>query len=492
LTTRAEPRRVHGAAGDKGATAPPGRPKGPTPPRGDGAAGDKGATSPRLLPLAAPLFAEMLLGLGMGLVGTVLAARLGDAHGAAFALCSQVLAMLFVFFRIVGAGISVAVAQALGGNRRDEADRVARATLGASSWIGLACVLLAAGAAAPLLRLLNAPPEVLPLAVPLLQLLAPAVLLDAWNNTLASVLRSHLHSRPTMVVNITMQVAHLALAVPLMNGLFGLPGLGLAGYAIALLLARGLGLVLFLQTWQQRLGLVPRRADWWQWRHRALGPVLHIGLPGAAENFAWRGAFVFTISVVGTMGTTALATHAYTMQIIHMILLFAFTLGLSAEIMVGHLVGAGRLHDAHRLVRRLLGRGLLMAAGVSLAAALAGRWLMGWFTADPQIIAAGATLLWITIALETGRTFNLVLVNALRATGDARYPLTAGAASFVLVMAGGSWLLGAHLGWGLVGVWIAYAADEWLRGLLMWWRWAGHGWVPAARQMHRRLRRQRA
>ena len=138
----------------------------------------------------------MLLGLGMGLVGTVLAARLGDAHGAAFALCSQVLAMLFVFFRIVGAGISVAVSQALGGNRRDEADHVARATLGASSWIGLACVLLAAGAAKPLLRLLNAPPEVLPLAVPLLQLLAPAVLLDAWNNTLASVLRSHLHSRP--------------------------------------------------------------------------------------------------------------------------------------------------------------------------------------------------------------------------------------------------------------------------------------------------------
>jgi len=37
----------------------------------------------------------------------------------------------------------------------------------------------------------------------------------------------------------------------------------------------------------------------------------------------------------------------------------------------------------------------------------------------------------------------------------------------LLVMAGGAWLLGVHWGLGLAGVWIAYAADEWLRGLLM-------------------------
>jgi putative MATE family efflux protein len=444
--------------------------------------------APRLLPLAAPLFAEMALAIGMGLVGTVLAARLGDAHGAAFALCSQVLAMLFVFFRIVGAGVSVVVAQALGGGRPDEAQRVARATWGASSWIGGSCALLATLAAGPLLQLLNAPPEVLPLAVPLLQLMAPAVLLDAWNTTAASVLRSHLQARPTMVVNVTMQLLHVALAVPLMSGAFGWAGLGLAGYAVALLAARGLGLALFLEAWRQRLGLALRRADWWRWQRHTLGPVLHIGLPGAAENIAWRAAYVFSLSVVGTLGTQALATHAYTMQVIHLILLFAVTLGLSAEIMVGHLVGAGRLHDAHRLVRRLLGRGLLLVVAVSLAVAWAGPWLMGWFTADAQIIATGAWLLWLTVALETGRTFNLVLVNALRAAGDARFPVVAGAASFLLVMAGGSWLLGAHLGWGLAGVWIAYAADEWLRGLLNWWRWARLGWLPAARQAHRRLR----
>jgi Na+-driven multidrug efflux pump len=62
----------------------------------------------------------------------------------------------------------------------------------------------------------------------------------------------------------------------------------------------------------------------------------------------------------------------------------------------------------------------------------------------------------------------------------------------IFVMAGGAWLLGVHFGMGLIGVWIAYALDEWTRGLIMCWRWWGRGWLPAARTTHRRLIRQRA
>jgi Na+-driven multidrug efflux pump len=194
-----------------------------------------------------------------------------------------------------------------------------------------------------------------------------------------------------------------------------------------------------------------------------------------------------SVAVAGLLGAQALATHAYAMQIIHLVLLFGLATGLSVETVVGHLVGAGRLHQAHALVRRALALGLLVSVLVATAAALSGPWLLRLFTQDAQIIAAATTLLWWTVLLEPGRTFNLVVINALRAAGDARYPVLAGAASMVVVLAGGSWLLGVELGLGLVGVWIAYAADEWLRGLLMWRRWARLQWVPYARRSRRRL-----
>ena len=440
---------------------------------------------PRLAPVAIPLFLELGLGMAVGLVGTALAARQADAAAASFALAHQVAAMLFILLRIVGAGVSVVVAQALGAGRRDEADAVARAVLGASSWVGGFCAGLAVAGAAPLMQLLNAPPEVLPLAAPFLQWMAPALLLDAWNAAMASVMRAHLRTREVLAVVLAMHTLHLVLALLLM------PRFGLAGFAAALAASRALGLGLHLFLWRTRLNLHPGWHDLWRLPRRELAAVLRIGAPGAAENIAWRLAFMVSVAVTGSLGAKALATHAYVMQFTHFTLLGGLAIGLAGEIVVGHHIGAGELHAAHRLVRRALALGLAFSGGLATAMALAGPWLLGMLTADPVIRQQGALLLWWGLALETGRCFNLVVINALRAAGDARYPVAAGAVSMAVVLAGGSWWLGMHLGWGLVGVWIAYAADEWLRGLLMWWRWRRHGWVPHARAARRRLRRGR-
>jgi putative MATE family efflux protein len=437
---------------------------------------------PRLTAVAAPLFFELALGIGIGMTGTALAARLGDAQGAAFALANHVLSMLFILFRIVGAGVSVVVAQSLGRAQRTAADAAAKAALGASTWLGGAIALATLLLAAPLLRVLNAPSDVLPLALPLLQWLAPAMLLDAWNATQSSVMRAHLRGRDVLRVIVAMHALHLALAVPLMAR-FGLPG-----FALALLASRLLGVVLHAWLWRTRLDLYLSSSDWWRAPRGELRAVLAIGAPGAVENILYRGCFLVSVAVVGQLGAPALATHAYTSQINHAVLLAGLATGLAVEIVLGHHIGAGRLRAADRLVRRALRIGLPLSLLLATAAALAGPWWLRLFSSNADIVAQALLLLWWSVLLEGGRTFNLVLVNALRAAGDARFPALVAAVSMPLVLALGSWLLGIHLGLGLVGVWIAYAADEWLRGLAMGWRWRSRGWLTHARSVHRRLR----
>lgn len=436
---------------------------------------------PRLKALAGPLLAELALGLAVSAAGTALAASNSDAAGAAFGLSVQIFGMLFVLFRVIGAGISVVVAQALGAARRDEADTVARAALGASSGIGLATGLVCLVLAGPLLRALNAPAGVLPLAEPLLMALAPALLLDAWNASMASVLRAHLRSREVLAVVVSMHLLHLAGALALM------PLLGLPGFALALVASRLFGVAWHLGLWQRQLRLTVTASDFWRWRAGPLVAVLRIGLPGAAENIAYRLAATAAVAAAGALGTEALATQAYVIQFNNFALLAGLATGLSVEIVVGHLVGAGAFKRADALVRRALAIGLGLSVGVATLFALAGGPLLRWFTTDPAIVSAGIGLLWWSVLLEPGRTFNLVVINALRAAGDARFPVAAGALSMALVLGAGSWWLAHGLGLGLTGIWIAYAADEWLRGLIMWARWRQLHWLPHARRSQRRL-----
>lgn len=435
----------------------------------------------RLLALAWPLLAEMVLGFAVSLVGLWLASRESDTSAAAFALSNQWHGVFFLVFRVIGMGVSVVITQNLGAANRNGANAVARAALGASAWLGLLAAVLVYFGAGQLLAVLQAPSAVGVLGQPYLQVLAGVLLLDALNASMASVMRAHMHTRETMFNILFMLCVQLLLCLPLMRS-FGLPG-----FALAMLISRALGLAVHLLLWRWRLQIVPSARDWWSLHWQLLGPVLHIGLPGAAENIAYRLAMLVSVTVVASMGAQTLATQTYAFQLMNVVVLFSVSLGFASEILIGHMIGAGELRQAHQVLRKSLLWGLGISLGLALLVALAAPWMLALFTQDAEIIAGASTLLWLTVLLEPGRTCNVVIINALRATGDARFPVAAGAASMLLVMAGGSWLLGVHFKLGLVGVWLAYSADEWLRGLMMAARWFWLGWIPAARATRRRV-----
>ncbi len=434
---------------------------------------------PRLNAIAGPILGEFLLGMSVAMAGLWLASHTSDAAAGAFGMANQVLETLFVIFRVLAIGLGVVITQALGGGQGESARRTAMVALAASSWAGLfavGCVLVGNES---VLDLLNAPDEVVPLAGPFLLLLAPALLLEAYNLSMAAILRAHLHARDSLMVMVAMHSTHLLSAIPLMLGVGEWDGFGLNGYAVAMLLSRIVGLALHLWMWRRRMQLVPTARDWWVLNLPLLAPVLRIGLPGATVELVYRAAFMVSLAATARLGVAALATHSYTLQTLKYVLLISLAIGWASEIMVGRLVGAGDLRQADALVRKGVRNGLIASGGFALLVAIGAPWLMRAFTRDPQVIAAAQTLLWLSLALETGRVFNLVLNGALRATGDAIYPAAASMGSLVLVMGVGSFWLGRWFG--LPGIWIAYSLDEWIRGLLMLWRWNKRGWLCHAR-----------
>ena len=435
-------------------------------------------TRPSLNAVAAPLFGELLLGMVVATGGLYLASHTSDLAAGTFGLTQQVLEALFVVFRVLAIGLGIVVTQSLGSGRLDAAKKTAFNALSASTWAGALVVALLLFGRPLILEGLNAPAAVVPLAMGYMLVLAPAMLLEVYNTSMAAVLRAHLFARESLYIMVAMHSSHLLLAVVFMGGIGGWDGWGLNGYAVAYLLSRGLGLWMHLWFWRNRMDLHPEKRHWWALSLPTLGPVLRIGIPGAALELGYRVAFLVSVSATARLGVAALATHSYTLQTLKYVMLISLAIGWACEIMVGRLVGAGKLKQADAMVRKGVRNGMLASGSLALIAAISAPWIMRAFTTDTDIVSAAQTLLWLSVFLELGQVFNLVVIGTLRAAGDTLYPVLASIASFVLILGLGSYLMSRP--WGLVGVWLAYVIDECLRGALMWWRWQRRGWLKHA------------
>jgi len=80
-----------------------------------------------------------------------------------------------------------------------------------------------------------------------------------------------------------------------------------------------------------------------------------------------------------------------------------------------------------------------------------------------------------------GRLSNIVVIQALRATGDVNYPVKAAVLSMGLIKLPLAYLLVFIFDLGLLGIFIGIAADEIVRGALVYIRWTRKPWLKQKR-----------
>jgi len=119
---------------------------------------------------------------------------------------------------------------------------------------------------------------------------------------------------------------------------------------------------------------------------------------------------------------------------------------------------------------------MIITISGSVLLALTGRSILSAFTDNADIIAMGVWVLVVDIFLEVGRTANIFAGSTLRATGDIVYPFVVGVIFQWTVAVGLSYVIGIPLGFGLVGMWIGFALDENIRGVILVRRWRSGKW----------------
>jgi len=437
---------------------------------------------PKLLSIAWPIFVEQSLRIFIGTVDTFMVSHVSDGAVAALGIANQFVVLALICFNFIGIGASVVITHHVGANDRPGAEKIVTTAIAVNTWIGMAASLIAFLFAAPLLRLMQLPPELMQYAGPFLTLMGGTLFMEAMNTAIGASLRAHGYTRDAMVVTVIQNILNIAASCVLLFGLLGAPRMGVTGVALASVFSRVVASIIFWILLDRRLHLMLRARDFVGLHLPRIKRILHIGLPAAGEHMSYWVSLMVITSFAARLGGDQLATMTYTQNVQRLVILFSISLGLGTEILIGRLIGAGEFEEAYRQVLRSVRTGLLIATGAILVVALAAPHLLGLFSHDAAIIAGGVLLLRMSIVYEPARVFNIVIINALRATGDARFPVQVGMMSQWLLSVPCCWFLGVKMHWGLPGIWLTMLLEEWGRGLIMYRRWTKRGWMKHAQR----------
>lgn len=431
--------------------------------------------APTLLRLGAPNVLVMLAQAGVGLIETYFVGKLGTDALAGMALVfPAVMLMQMTSAGAMGGGIASAIARALGARRRNDADALVLHALLIAAVFALAFMVTVVAGGRWLYTRMGGSGGALDAAMVYSNWVFGGALLVWLFNTLSAVIRGAGNMALPAYVTVAGAVLLLPLSPLLIFGWGPLPGLGIAGGAIALLLYYLAGsAVLAAYLWSPRSLLRPSLRGL-QLRWALFADILRVGLVGTVSTLATNLAIGITTALVGAYGTAAIAGYGTASRLEYLLVPLVFGLGAPLVAMVGTCIGAGQRERALRATWIGAAIAFAMTEAIGLwAAAYPAAWL-SLFNTEPAMIEAGSHYLRIVGPWYGFFGLGLVLYFASQGAGRLLWPVLGNIARLVVAVAGG-WLA-LHGGYAIAGVFAAQAAAMVVYGIANAWAIAGGAW----------------
>lgn len=440
--------------------------------------------------LAWPAILEQIMITAVQYIDTAMVGRLGATATAAVGLTSSTIWLFNGLFAAFAIGFSVQVAQYLGAGRDGEAKSVTAQSLRFVTLFGLAMAALALVISGALPNWLRADAAVAPQATTYFRIIALGMPFTLGVNMVSAIFRCAGDTNTPMVLNTTINLINMVLNFFLIYPartmeLFGVDvpvwgaGLGVAGAAAASSAATAIVFLLYLRRLFHNPSPVQiSRSTNRRLQKSCLRTVLRLSLPVAMERVVMNGAQILITGMISNIGTVATAANHLAVTAESLSYAPAFGVSAAATTLVGQSIGAKRRDLAKRCAWTTTGIGVGIMTLGGLALFTLAEPLLGIFSTDAEVIALGTQVLRIVAFAEPLFGAAIVSGGALRGAGDAKAPFLISLATMWGVRLVLSLLLYRPLG--LVGVWIAMAAELVVRGGVFLLRLRGGKWMDLA------------
>lgn len=431
--------------------------------------------------LSVPLFIELFMQIMVGNVNQMMLAPHGTDPAAAVGNALQILNIITIALSAMGTASTVLVTRVLGNaSSKRTISEIATVALVVNMALGALMTAVLFAFWPQFFSWLHIDATLWGMGSSFLLIVGSTTILQGAFFAITALLRSFARVGDVMGASLAMNAVNVGVGLVLVNGLGGVPALGVEGTAAANVAARvvGLGLAAFMLLRHTDVRPSPRLLR--PFPKKTLKNMLGVGIPSSGEQMNYDLAQIVILSFINVLGTTVVTVKVYCSMLASIAYLYSIALSQATQIVLGYLFGAGKFD----IVRRRVWMADLIAAVLTTAVSLTLWWnfdaVVGLLTADPVVHELGRQIMLVEVFLGIGRSLNIVMVRALIALGDVRTPVTVNVAFSWVFAVGGGWLLGIGWGWGLVGMWIAMCIDEWLRAGFLIATFARGGWKRRA------------
>lgn len=404
--------------------------------------------------LALPLIVAQISQMLIGLVDTLMLARVGDVTLAAGAFGITLLTVPLMLGVGIAVAVSIKTSQALGANQPHEAQEALRQGLYLAIGLGV-FIVIAAMAILPYLDWFDQDAR----ATAKIPVFFIIYAISCIPELMTMCMRNHANALnrpwPAFWIIIGGVVLNIILNYLLIFGKCGFPRWGLEGAAVAALIVRivtFVGMGLWITHAPSMRGWVPLRCfakiDW-----KRLRVLVKLGFPTSIQVFCDAGAFNAAMLIIGTMGTQAVAAHQVVINCAGIVFMIPLGLATASTVRIGQAIGA---RDLAR-IRPILYSSSIIGFGLFLLTAqpfvFFNNELAAKFLPDSPAQSIAATLLLIAAAFQLADYIQILSAGALRGLSDVNYPAIITIIAYWLISLPLGYVLAFHYNLGVYGIW---------------------------------------
>lgn len=390
-----------------------------------------------------------------------------DAHvQAALGMISQVLMFFLVIAMAVANGAVAAISQSTGAGLMRRVERYVSLVLLLSALLGAVILALSFPFRGLLLDALQVNPEIRDTTRYFLEiylLSTPSYYLLIATNAIFRAEKRVMQPMYTMVlITILNAIGDVGLGL----GWFGLPALGYKGMAWATFgavsVGAGLNILQLARLGRLRLRSFPPI----KWMRAAMPYLLKVAWPSGLMSAVWNTGYLVLFALTSSLpvGTeranVVLAGLTVGNRIEALLFLPSFAFNMTAAILVGHWLGAGRPDEAKRFGYHILAVGLVVVGTITGLLWLFVEPVTGFFAADPDVSRETVSYLSWNMAAIPFTVISMLIGGAFNGAGATLLNLIIFGCSIWLLRLPLAWLLGHQFMQSAEGVWIAMFSSQ--------------------------------